>query len=81
MSKAATLYTLTGADALAARQDLGLNQTRFWRPIGVTQSGGSRYESGRKLPQSIQALLLLAYGTEDEAAEVLAAIRAEKVTA
>ena len=29
------------------RHRLGLNQQEFWGRIGVTQSGGSRYESGR----------------------------------
>ena len=28
------------------RRKLGLNQQQFWSKIGVTQSGGSRYESG-----------------------------------
>jgi hypothetical protein len=28
------------------RQRLGLNQEAFWTRIGVTQSGGSRYEAG-----------------------------------
>ena len=29
------------------RVKAGLNQSQFWSRIGVTQSGGSRYESGR----------------------------------
>lgn len=33
------------------------NQQKFWSPIGVTQSGGSRYETGRKIPNSVQFLL------------------------
>ena len=32
------------------RKKLGLNQMDFWSRIGVTQSGGSRYESGRNMP-------------------------------
>ena len=33
------------------RKKLGLNQMDFWSRIGVTQSGGSRYESGRNMPE------------------------------
>ena len=32
------------------RRRLGMNQEQFWTQIGVTQSGGSRYESGRDMP-------------------------------
>ena len=39
------------------RQRLGLNQQDFWGQIGVTQSGGSRYESGREMPKPVQELL------------------------
>lgn len=41
------------------RKKLGLNQHAFWSRFGVTQSGGSRYESGRKLPQPIALLFAL----------------------
>ena len=40
---------------------LGLTQSDFWSPVGVSQSGGSRYESGRKLPSAISALLHLVH--------------------
>ena len=36
------------------RQRLGLNQQEFWTRIGVTQSGGSRYESGRSMPKPVK---------------------------
>ena len=39
------------------RRQLGLNQQEFWSRIGVTQSGGSRYESGRNMPRPVQELL------------------------
>jgi len=39
------------------RHKLGLNQQQFWGMIGVTQSGGSRYESGRTMPKPVQTLL------------------------
>ena len=42
-------------------QKVGMNQQDFWGRVGVTQSGGSRYESGRDIPESTQALLALVY--------------------
>src|SRR5258706_13121457 len=41
------------------RRRLGLNQEEFWTRIGVTQSGGSRYESGRTMPKPVRQLLRL----------------------
>ena len=43
------------------RHRLGLNQQEFWGRIGVTQSGGSRYESGRTMPKPVQELLRLVH--------------------
>lgn len=45
----------------ALRIKLGLTQGEFWAPVGVSQSGGSRYESGRKLPAAISTLLHLVH--------------------
>ncbi|MBA8735365.1 helix-turn-helix domain-containing protein [Chromobacterium violaceum] len=39
------------------RRQTGLNQQQFWTRIGVTQSGGSRYESGRNIPRPVQTLV------------------------
>ncbi|MEN6079300.1 MULTISPECIES: helix-turn-helix transcriptional regulator [Chromobacterium] len=39
------------------RRQTGLNQQQFWSRIGVTQSGGSRYESGRNIPRPVQTLV------------------------
>ncbi|QLG87980.1 helix-turn-helix domain-containing protein [Chitinibacter bivalviorum] len=39
------------------RKQLGMNQQEFWSKIGVTQSGGSRYESGRNMPKPVNELL------------------------
>ena len=33
----------------------------FWSRIGVTQSGGSRYESGRNMPKPVRELLRLVH--------------------
>ena len=43
------------------RRQLGLNQQEFWTRIGVTQSGGSRYESGRNMPKPVRELLRLVH--------------------
>ncbi len=43
------------------RRKLGLNQQQFWSTIGVTQSGGSRYESGRNMPKPVRELLRLVH--------------------
>jgi len=43
------------------RRRLGLNQEEFWTRIGVTQSGGSRYEGGRSMPKPVRELLRLVH--------------------
>ena len=43
------------------RRKLGLNQQQFWSKIGVTQSGGSRYEIGRNMPRPVRELLRLVH--------------------
>lgn len=48
-------------DARELRRKLGMNQSQFWSKLGVTQSGGSRYESGRNMPRPVQALLRLVH--------------------
>jgi hypothetical protein len=40
----------------------GLNQAQFWEPLGVTQSGGSRYETDRPMPKTVRMLLALKTG-------------------
>jgi DNA-binding transcriptional regulator YiaG len=63
-------------DAIKAyRQRHSLNQTAFWSRVGVTQSGGSRYESGRNVPKPVQLLLQLTYGTPKQSADMLAWLR------
>lgn len=41
------------------RKRTGLNQSDFWTSYGVTQSGGSRYESGRSMPGPLKLLVRL----------------------
>ena len=43
------------------RRRLNLNQQQFWSRVGVTQSGGSRYESGRSMPRPVRELLRLVH--------------------
>jgi len=70
------LSITTGEEAKMLRLKLKMNQTQFWGKLGVTQSGGSRYESERNIPRPVQILLNLAYGTEKRAQDLLAALRA-----
>lgn len=55
---------ITGTNMAALRSEMGLNQSRFWNPIGVTQSGASRYESGRPIPQPTRIALAMIYANE-----------------
>lgn len=55
-----------------------MNQTEFWSRLGVTQSTGSRYESGRSIPKPLQYLLVIAYGTEEQALSAMTALRASQ---
>lgn len=73
--KAPKLRFQTGADVRELRRKLGLNQHEFWSPLSVTQSGGSRYESGRNIPGPVRLLLHLTYGTETQANELLGTLR------
>lgn len=71
-------------DAREIRKKLGLNQQQFWSKVGVTQSGGSRYESGRNMPRPVRELLRLVHveqidlqKVKREDMEVLDYLRAE----
>jgi transcriptional regulator with XRE-family HTH domain len=48
----------------------GLNQERFWSLVGVTQSGGSRYESGRAMPKPVRELLRLVHVEQIDLAQI-----------
>ena len=74
-TKRPALRFKTGADAKEMRLKLGLNQTEFWSRLDVTQSGASRYESGRDLPRPVMLLLHLVYGTEKQALALLGSLR------
>lgn len=55
------MKTLENVNVREIRNKLGMNQSEFWSKLGVTQSGGSRYESGRSIPRPVQALLRLVH--------------------
>lgn len=57
-------------DVRDIRRKLGMNQSQFWSKIGVTQSGGSRYESGRNIPRPVQALLRLVHVEQVDIAKI-----------
>lgn len=48
-------------DPRSIRAKTGLNQQQFWSKVGVTQSGGSRYESGRAMPKPVRELLRIVH--------------------
>lgn len=58
----------------AFRLSLGETQTKFWSRFGVSQGGGSRYETGRAMPMPT-AMLVLAFadGVVDD--KLLASLR------
>ncbi len=55
------MKALEKIDAREIRRKMGLNQQQFWSRLGVTQSGGSRYESGRNMPRPVLQLLHLVH--------------------
>ncbi len=69
MTVRAILLTQTGekavkksaSDPREIRRKRGMNQQEFWPQIGVTQSGGSRYESGRRMPTPVRELLRIVH--------------------
>lgn len=59
MTTGKKIQPITDYRKLRLRVDL--NQTEFWSRLGVTQSGGSRYESGRKPPKAVAVLAHAVY--------------------
>lgn len=65
-----TTESSTKIDAREIRRKLGMNQQQFWSKLGVTQSGGSRYESGRNMPRPVQHLLRLVHVEQIDIAKI-----------
>lgn len=66
------------------RRKLDMNQSEFWSRYGVTQSGGSRYESGRNMPLPTAILIYLRETgqlTDDQLAAAKKAIAKSRRTA
>lgn len=70
------LKAYTGAEVRELRLNLQLNQSEFWTPFQTTQSGGSRYESGRDIPTPVQVLLNIAFNTDAKATAIFNELRA-----
>lgn len=64
------MKTTDKIDAREIRRKLGMNQQQFWSRLGVTQSGGSRYESGRNMPRPVQHLLRLVHVEQIDIAKI-----------
>lgn len=54
------------------RAKMGLNQSAFWGGVGVTQSAGSRYESGRAVPKPTRALIHIVHVEGRDVSKLLA---------
>ena len=78
-TKAPKFALTTGEAALAMRKKLNVNQSEFWSRVGLGQSAGSRYESGRNIPRPVQMLLRVAYGTKAQADKQLSALRGQEL--
>lgn len=70
------LKIYTGSEVRELRRKLHLNQSEFWTPFQIGQSGGSRYESGREIPAPVQVLLNIAFGTDAKAGSIFVELRA-----
>lgn len=70
------LKIYTGEEVRALRQKLSLSESKFWAPFQTTQSGGSRYESGREIPDPVQLLLNIAFNPYAKAAAIFGELRA-----
>lgn len=53
------MSTMDGATIKALRKGRNESQAMFWQRFGVTQSRGSRFETGGELPDSVNILLKL----------------------
>lgn len=69
------MKTYTAEEIRRLRKGRRLTQGEFWSAIGVTQSGGSRYESGRDIPPPVQLLLNIALATPAKSAKVVEGLR------
>ena len=57
------------------RKTVGQNQQTFWPGYGVTQSGGSRYETGRGMDKPLKALIALRASGKIDAEDLAEALK------
>lgn len=65
------LIFIAGEDVPTYRRKHRLTQSDFWNKIDVSQSSGSRYEHGRRIPMQVRLLLQIVYGTPKQATAVV----------
>lgn len=70
------LAYFSGVSVIALRKSRQLSQEAFWSKLGVSRSSGAAYEHGREIPETVQMLLQLAHGSDDQADELLRWMRA-----
>lgn len=66
---------MNGKEAHRIRTTRNENQTTFWKRVGITQSGGCRYEHGRSMPTAVSYLLQLIYLPESQSTKLLHKLR------
>lgn len=71
----AKLKIYGAADVVALRRSLHLTQAEFWTSLYITQPAGSRYENGRRIPSTVQVLLNVGYGTQQQSAATVERMR------
>jgi hypothetical protein len=50
---------INGKVCAALREQLGETQKVFWNMVGITQSGGCRYESGAPIQKPVRTLVFM----------------------
>lgn len=60
----ATEKEISGSVAKQLREQANKTQKEFWTSLGLTQSGGSRYEKDNPIPKPIRILIFAMYVTE-----------------
>ncbi len=73
------LFITDGESARTHRRKFGINQQQFWSKLGVTQSGGSRYESGRDIPLPVLLLLHIAYAPDRKSQNLVDYLRGNEL--
>lgn len=68
-------------DCFYLRNKLGITQAAFWNNLGLTQSGGSRYENSQPLPVPTAILIKLVYGPPGSALALIHRLRKLRASA